>query len=238
MKTRKYNNKLIQLQILKLQYKAKSSFFRTSLKQTELYLNKIANVVYKYHLTDKKILFIGFPEEFTKILINTKHLVLPEYMWFNGMLSNRTLLSSSGSKSNPNKHSRMSIDIHQLLLRLKKKFDLVVVCNLSSEATAIKESYISRVPVITLSGNLNILDSTVTYKSPEDFKFVDEKMLHNNIYYSVLKTTLRRAVSMKKTKNLRFRSVISGFFQRKVGSRSKSLKRERTLKKQKSFKRQ
>lgn len=235
MKTKKYKSKLIQLQILKLHYKEKSYNFKTSLKQTEIHLNKISNIIYKYHITDKKMLFIGFPKDFEKILASTKHLVLPEYVWFNGMLSNRTLLPAN-SQTITKKRARMPMNIHQLLLKLKKKLDLVIVYNLSDKATAIKESYISRVPVIALSGNLDRIDGNATYKSPGSFNFIEEKIAHNNIFYSILKTTLRRAISAKRTKNLKFRNIKSDFFQRKNLNRTKSLNRNRTIGKQKSYK--
>lgn len=214
MKTKKFNNKLIQLQIIKLYYKEKFYNFKTSLKQTEIHLNKISNIIYKYHITDRRILFIGFPEDFAKVLDKTKHLILPEYIWFNGMLSNRTLLSPN-FKNMTNKQTKIPISTHQLLLKLKKKIDLVIISNLSNKTTAIKESYVSRIPVITLSGNLDILENNVTYKSQGNINFINERITHNNVFYSFLKTTLRRAISTKKTKNLKFRNITSDFFQKK-----------------------
>ena len=235
MKTKRYSNKLIQLQILKLHYKERSYAFKTSLKQTEIHLNKISNIVYKYHITDRKILFIGFPNKFAEILSGTRHLVLPEYIWFNGMLSNRTRLSSPSSQTTAKKQAKMPLNLHQLLLKLKKKLDLVIVYNLNDKATAVKESYLSRIPVITLSGNLDILNNNATYKSPKSFNFVNEKITHNNIFYSILKTTLRRAISAKKTKNLKFRNMTSDFFQKKNTNRTKPLKKNKTSKKQKPY---
>lgn len=209
MKTKKYSNKLIKLQILKLHYQKKSY----SLKQIEIHLNKISNILYKYHITNKKILFIGFPENFEKTLHNTKHILIPESIWFNGMLSNRTS-NPSNSQTITKKQMKIPMNIHQLLLKLKKKIDLVIVCNLTDKATAIEESYIARVPVITLSKSLNILETKATYKSPGDYSIVNEKITNNNIFYSMMKTTLNRAIITKRIKSLNFRSIVPDFFKK------------------------
>jgi ribosomal protein S2 len=236
MKIKRYNNKLIQLQILKLYYKKKSYNFKTSLKQMEVHLNKISNIIYKYHITDRKILFIGFPENFAKILHNTKHLQIPESIWFNGMLSNRTL-TSSNSQTITKKQAKIPMSIHQLLLKLKKKLDLVIVYNLNSNATAIEESYVSRIPVITLSKDLNILATNSTYKSPGNFNLVNEKIMNNNIFYSIISTSLRRAVATKKAKDLKFRKITSDFFQkRKSLHKTKPLKKTEYFKQRKNYK--
>jgi ribosomal protein S2 len=218
MKIKKYKSKLIQLQILKLYYKKKSYNFKTSLKQVEIHLNKISNIIYKYHITDKKILFVGFPENFAKILHDTKHIIIPESIWFNGMLSNRTSSSTTNQQTIAKKQMKMPVSVHQLLLRLKRKLDLVIVYNLNNRATAVEESYVARIPVITFSKDLNILETRATYKSPGDSNLVNEKITNNNIFYSLIKTTLNRAIAVKKTRNLKFRRITSDFFQRKSKS--------------------
>lgn len=93
----KYPN--LELQIVK-QYSKKKIFNpKTELKLTEVLLNKIANVIYLYHVTGKTILFLGFPENFNKILKSTKHLLVPEFMWQNNMLSNNISFSNNDKKS-------------------------------------------------------------------------------------------------------------------------------------------
>lgn len=209
---KKYNNKLVQLQVLKLYYQKNNS--RTSLKQIEVHLKKISNIIYKYHITNKKILFVGFPKSFSAILHDTKHLSIPESIWFNGMLTNRTMNTSS-PQTFTKKQMRLPVNIHQLLLRLKKKLDLVIVYNLNNKDTAVEESYITRIPVITISKDLNILDSNATYKAPGNYSFIDEKRINNNVFYSIIKTTLSRAITTKKIKNLKFRDINNDFFQKK-----------------------
>jgi ribosomal protein S2 len=230
MKINKYNNKLVQLQILKLYYQKNNS--KTSLKQIEVHLNKISNIIYKYHITNKKILFVGFPKSFSAVLKDTKHLSIPESVWFNGMLTNRTINSSS-PQNFTKKQMRLPVNVHQLLLRLRKKLDLVIVYNLGSKATAVEESYINRIPVITISKGLDILDSNATYKAPGDYSFVDEKRANNNVFYSIIQTTLSRAITTKKVKSLKFRSINYDFFQKKT--KKNLFSKQRRSKHSKSF---
>ena len=57
LKKLKYPN--LELQILKL-YKKKNLNSKTETKLTEILLNKIANIIYLYHINNKTILFLGF----------------------------------------------------------------------------------------------------------------------------------------------------------------------------------
>lgn len=187
-KIEKYKNKLIKLQIIKLHYKKQSVNFKSNLKQVEVFLNKVSNIIYRYHVTNRKILFLGFPDNFKKVIKDTKHLLVPEFLWFNGMLSNRVT-----DKTN------LSLNTFKLITQLKKKVDLIVVCNLTEQTTAIEESYIARIPVISISRNLNILNLKTTYKSIGNYNIINEKMENNNLFFSFINTTLNRA---KKTKQV------------------------------------
>lgn len=232
MKIKKYNSKLIQLQILKLYYQKNKNNSKTSLKQIEIHLNKISNIIYKYHLTNKKILFVGFPKSFSDILRGTKHLLVPESIWFNGMLTNRTI-NPSNPQTLSKKQMRIPVSIHQLLLRLKKRLDLVIVYNLDSKATAVEESYLARIPVITISKDLDITDSNATYRAPGNYSFINERKVNNNVFYSIIKTTLSRAIATKKIRNLKFRNINNNFFQKQA--RKNSFSKQRMTKQTRSF---
>lgn len=232
MKIQRYNSKLIQLQILKLYYQKNRNNSRTSLKQIEIHLNKISNIIYKYHLTNRKILFVGFPKSFSDILRGTKHLLVPESIWFNGMLTNRTI-NPSNQQTLSKKQMRIPINIHQLLLKLRKKLDLIIVYNLDSRATAVEESYLARIPVVTISKDLDIIDSNATYKAPGNYSFINERKVNNNVFYSIIKTTLSRAIATKKIKNLKFRSINNDFFQKQTNRNSFS--KQRMTKQTRSF---
>ena len=194
-KVKKYKNKLIKLQIIKLHYKKQSVNFENNLKQIEVFLNKMSNIIYRYHITNRKILFLGFPDNFTKTIKGTNHILIPEFVWFNGMLSTRV----SDTKNLP-------LSTFKLITDLKKKVDLIVVCNLNQRTTVIEESYIARIPTISVSNNLNILNLKTTYKLIGNYNMINEKMENNNLFSSLISTTLSRAKKAKKVniyKNLK-----------------------------------
>ena len=73
VKSIKTNNRLILFQIVK------SKIYKKEVKyhNTKLYLKKIAKIIYEYHINNKSILFLNFPNIIQKevnLLINkTKH---------------------------------------------------------------------------------------------------------------------------------------------------------------------
>lgn len=192
-KTGKFLNKLVKLQILKMGSERANCNFETNLKQIEIHLNKISNILYKYHVTNKRILFLGFPAHFSKTLRETKHILVPEFIWFNGMLSNRSLESMGTTEK-----TQLPKNIFSLLLKLKKKIDIVVIHNLNTKNTAVQESYLARIPVITLTHRLDILNCKTSYDSFGNYSLKNEKMKNNNFFFSFLKTTLERAKRAKK----------------------------------------
>ena len=192
-----YKTKLLQLQLLKLYYKKESYNFKSSLKRLELYLSKISDTVYRYHTANKKILFLGFPKSFKKILKKTKHVIVPEHAWVNGMLSNRNQKINKADDSMDNRSS-LSNKTTKLLSQLQKKIDLVVIYNLNQDHTAIKESFLGRIPVIAFTDQLKILSIYETYVSEGLHTFVSEKLLNNHFFFSIIETTLKRALRSKK----------------------------------------
>ena len=196
----RYNNKIIELQILKLYYKKKSYNFKTNIKVTECYLNKISQIIYNYHINNKKILFIGFPKNFRQLLKTTKHYLISQNIWVNGTLSNIAKQNfSNTTKFNSN---------YKLISKLQGKLDLIIIYNLDSKATAIQESYLTRIPVITLSENLEISNKQATYESPEKFSRVNDKITNNNLFFSIIETTLKKALRITKIKKNYARKIL------------------------------
>lgn len=79
MKTIRNKNekiKLIKLQILKSKIYKKEKLFNIQL--TELQVKKISEVLYKYSLNNQRILFLGFPKSFEKIIFKTRHFMFAE----------------------------------------------------------------------------------------------------------------------------------------------------------------
>lgn len=188
----KYSN--LKLQIFKL-YKRKKDFNpKIEIKLTEILLNKIANVIYLYHITNKTILFIGFPNNFTKILKRTKHILVPEFMWQNNMFN----------LDNHNKKVKIPKNIFKLQKKLKKKVDLIVINNLTTNKNIYKESYLARIPTITITKEINISSVESGYNSTNNYNFVTEKEENTHFLYLFIKTILIRAKKYSKKRILNF----------------------------------
>lgn len=171
-KMKNINNKIIKLQALKLQREKKNTTMcEKNILQIHAYLNKLSNIIYKYAITKRKILFLGFPNSFKQILKNTKHVVIPEYSSLNGVLSNQTTLKK---------------------IIKPKKFDLVIIYNQNDKLTILKESYFARIPTIVFSKNFNFNNKS-SYISLGNYKLISEKAKNNNFIFSFLKTILIRA---------------------------------------------
>jgi len=174
VKNIKTNNRLILFQIVKSKiYKKEVKYYNT-----KLYFKKIAKIVYEYHINDKSILFLNFPEIIRKeihLLINeTKHHCFTNEQWYNGILTN------------------------QKSVWLKNKVDLILIYNqnLKCYLNQIKEINLLRVPVILINNNLNQRILECDYKVPGNFNFF-EKMPVNNLFLGILKASMKRASNQK-----------------------------------------
>jgi len=179
MKLKKFTNLSMHIQILKLSYKKNSFYSKFSLKFTEVFLNKIAQIIYRFHFSNKKMVFLGFPSHFFQILKKTKHIVIPERIWYNNIFrDNNTLFLKIKKKKIPN-------NMLKQILKLKKKTDLVILYNLSNNTTAIKESYLARIPTITIYDKLNIVNHQTISESTGNYNFVSEKIENTNFFFFV-----------------------------------------------------
>ena len=99
-KIKSFKYKLLKLQLIKSKvYKKKikkqnyDNSVNIVIEQIELHLKKALQIIYEFHLNNKRIFFIGIPlnfqNNFSKILKKTKHLSIPESIWINGILSNK-----------------------------------------------------------------------------------------------------------------------------------------------------
>lgn len=211
----KRKNKLISLNILKskLYRKSQVSTLKSKTKQTELHLKKVAQIVYRYQLAGKRILFLGFPLSFQSILKQTKHILIPESSWLNGIITNQILRFNYTLTK---QQKRLPFKIVQLLLQLKKKIDLVVVFNLNKNFNALEECYSARIPIVGGSQTLDICEDKVTYKILSDFKFVNDKSLNSNFFVSMIKMVLKKSIIMTSKKlHIKYQNNIKNKFRKK-----------------------
>lgn len=177
-KINKYQNKLLKLRLIKTKiYKNQHQFNSIQIEDIEYRLKKALHIIHKFHTNNKKILFIGIPikihKKLKQLLNNTKHIYIPESIWIDGIITNRNACFkylSKNSKSTINKNK-----VSKLLTKLKNKSDLIVIFDKSLDHTALNESYVTRLPIISFNYNLDIFETKSSYKIPGNFKFTKKK---------------------------------------------------------------
>lgn len=185
----KFKYKLLKLQLIKSKiYEKKTEniedFFNIVIEQTELQFKKAINIIYKYHLNQKKIFFVGIPlnfqKQFSKILKKTKHLSIPESIWINGILSNNKAISQSFKLKSLKHIKKPNIKVKKIkpLFYINKKPDLIVLINPILEKNVIEEANKLKIPIIALNSNLfnNFL---ISYKISGYFKLSNTKTFKN-----------------------------------------------------------
>lgn len=198
----KRNNKFIRLQLIKTQTYKKNYDCLTKISDIMIRLKKSLNIIYKYHINNKRILFVGAPinlnKKWWKFSFNksTRHVLLPESAWQSGLISNVYAKFSDLFKKN--KANDAAFIISSFIV----KFDLVVLIDLSAKNSALHEAYLSEIPVISLCSNgCNIFDFKTSYKIPGNFRFTKKKE-QGNLFYSVLFATLKKAEKTEINKSL------------------------------------
>jgi hypothetical protein len=169
------NDKLMKLKTLKLYSKTKQTNIQKILLQTHLI--KVCNIIYQYHLLNKKILFLGFSTNFKNILKNTEHKIIPESLLFNGIISNKEFVNNAIKTKNTN---------------------LIIIHNQNNYSTIEKESYTARIPTIALNNNQKF-NSKTAYPWLSNYKSLNEKKITNNFFLIFLKNTLLKAKQSKTT---------------------------------------
>lgn len=193
------NYKLLKFNIIKSKILTKSHYFKNiKVKDVQYRLKNALNLIYFYHMYNKKILFVGNPLKInTKIknlLAETKHVFIPQSAWITGIITNQNehLKSLLFKQKNDIKLS----SIAERIIELKKKSDLVVIIDEKLEIKALKESHMIGIPVITINSDLNIFDNTIDYKIPGNF-ILSKSKLKNNLFYSMMFSTIKKSTFIK-----------------------------------------
>lgn len=190
-KIKSLKNKLVTLKLIETRTYLKTS--KSSLKIVDIAsrLKKSLHIIYKYHNNNKRILFVGTPMNFNKnlqnIFKNTKHILLPQSIWINGILTNSNVLKLYLSKNKTSINSKFS----EMLLKLYKKPDLIVILKSSFKEKILNEGNLANIPIIFLGYPLNISDLRVSYKLPGNFKFAKKK-IRDNLFYFILTAIFKK----------------------------------------------
>jgi ribosomal protein S2 len=176
------NFKLLNLKL------ANSNLLIKSLKKNSLGLlatisqiKKVFKIIYRYHISKKRIIFIGNPmyinKQLTKMLKKTKHLFVPHSAWVAGHIANRFTRSKISHTENTTKLFSIR--------KLKKKSSLVVIIDPLKDSIAIKEHHAVKRPIIALNSKADMLNETSTYKIPVKLTSLKAE-LNLFLFYSLL----------------------------------------------------
>jgi ribosomal protein S2 len=188
-----YKTKLFQLNLIKTKvHREKIFLHKINIKNIEYRLKRALQIIYQYQVNQKKILFLGLSNNFVrkiKQLPNTnKHTFIPESIWVNGVISNQISIFKYLSKN-----SKLSNDSNlKILFNLKTQYNLIVIFDQNADQNALIESYQARIPIISFSGNLDILNDKPTYKIPGNFK-LSKKKIRANFFFSMLLSIFKKA---------------------------------------------
>ena len=204
MKLHKINfNKVFNLKLLKTKvYTKQKKINHNKNKMVELHLKKAFSIIYKYHTTNKKILFIGTPvnknQQFNHLLLNTNHIFIPEFIWINGTISNSYYIFKhlfKQSKLNP-----MNKKKSNYLFKLDNTYNLIVILNEKLNNIVLKEALTKGIPIISLNCNDTLLNfHPATYQILGNFDLINKKT-RNNAFYNILKSILKKAKKFKESK--------------------------------------
>jgi len=188
-KIKSYNYKLLKLKLIKTKiYKKKHNGF-IKIEDIISRLKKSLHIIYKYHINNKKILFIGTPinidTRFKKLLQTTRHILIPEFLWMNGIITNQFSCFKYLSKN----QNLINNKISEILFKLKNKSDLIVILN---NNPALDEGYLARIPIISINCDLDISDRKSSYKIPGNFQF-RKKKIRDTFFYSILIAIFKKA---------------------------------------------
>lgn len=199
---KKYKTKLLKLKLLKTKiYKSENNISYLLLKNMENRLKKILHVIYRFHIANKRILFIGTPlklsNQIKQLLKNKKHSFIPESVWMNGIITNSKPSFKHLIQQNAINKDKTS----KFLFNLKNQADLIVVLNESYNLIALKESALRRIPTISLNTKYKFFNSSLsTYKTTGDYNFT-KKTTRNNFFFLLLSSVLKKAEQTKKQQN-------------------------------------
>lgn len=190
---KKHKYRLIKLNLLK-----KNSNLSSEAKDTEYRLKKALNIIYKYHLNYKRILFVSNSTleavMLNKRLKGTKHICIPGFLWRDGIISNRKRFFYMQKKK--------KTKIPKILFKLSKRSQLIVLFN-QNNSTIIDEGCAAQIPVISIDYNFDDINTQVnnsTYKIPGNIDFRGKLVKKGSLFYYLLMAVLKRAKKHLKKK--------------------------------------
>ena len=159
-------NKFKYKQLLKL-HLLKSKIYEQPIKKTNFTnlidlnldqilvgLKKALQIIFQYHQTEKRILFIGLPHKLeSKINQLTRHLAISNSLNIQGFISNNNF---KVLRENKNLNQELLINYSKFLLpKLTKTPDLVVLFDHEKGKNILSEAWVGKIPVIIFDNNID-----------------------------------------------------------------------------------
>ena len=121
----------------------------STLNETLFNLKKALQVIFQYHIRNKKILFIGVPTKLeAKINKTTNHVAVSENINIQGLISNYSNTNLIVSKQI---NKQKAVQFKSLLPKLLKKPDLIVVVDHEKTEAIYKECAVAKLPIINFN---------------------------------------------------------------------------------------
>ena len=83
-------------------------------------------------------------------------------------------------------------ELSEILFKIKNKSDLNVILNTNTNTSALTESYLTKVPTISLNCDLDISEIKSSYKITGNFQF-QKKKIRDFFFYSILTAVIKKA---------------------------------------------
>jgi len=163
--------KLLKLKLIQTKtYKKSCTWNSFKIEDIEYRLKRSLQIINKYHINGKKILFITSfsAKKLHNWLKPTKH-------------------SFSTNEKINNRHFYLC----------RSSYNLVVICDEWSNKNIIDESSKRKIPIICIGQPLNIFDTTLNHKVPGNFSF-HKKQKRKNLFWLLLKNIIKKKYVLKK----------------------------------------
>lgn len=181
MKTKKFKFKqLLKLHLLKsrvYEYPIKKTNFNdlitANLDQVIVGIKRALQVIFQYHQTNKRILFIGLPSKLElKINSSTRHTAIARSFNIQGLISRSNANAVSSIQSPIHKSAKQSATL--LVSKFAKKPDLIVLFDHDKSFSILSEAWVAKIPVINFVANDNSGDPFIqnSYSINGNFKSI------------------------------------------------------------------
>jgi hypothetical protein len=175
--------KLFELYFIKIGVNKKSSktptnrFSSINLTTVMIQFKKVLQIIFKYHKHSKRIRFIGAPQSIENIINSSSpHTAVP-FSFHSKQIQSHNFLKKKKSLR---------------VLKLDKKPDLIVFFeSKNKDNLLLKESFSAKIPTIVFNHEVLKQFQKPSYSVSGNVK-IDSKSSLNNMFFTILKATLKR----------------------------------------------